>query len=233
VFNSQEKLVRSLEFAKEVKTIGFFAIDKARKHIVFPDIQGHKIVIADLNGRIIAKIGNRGDRDGDFNFPSAVALDPQGNIVVCDQMNARIQILTPEGKFKSKFGKRGDGVGEFNIMKGVAVDSEGHIYVTDGRSHRFSIFNDAGDVLLGVGAPKTERGGMTVSAGGFNFPNGIYIDQNDTIYVADVFNLRVQLFQYLNEKYLRENPLPPPPPGKEPPPPGKEPPLPGKEPTKP
>lgn len=216
VFDNQEKVTKVLEYAKDAKSIGFLAIDKARKHIVFPDIQGHKIIISDLNGNVISKIGDRGDKDAEFNFPPAVAVDGQGNIIVCDQMNARVQILTPEGKFKAKFGKRGDGVGEFNIIKGVAVDSEGHIYVTDGRSHRFSIFSDAGDILLAVGAPLTEAGGTTVSAGGFNFPNGIFIDQNDTIYVADVFNRRVQLFQYLNEKYLRENPLPAPPKGREP-----------------
>jgi len=136
-----------------------------------------------------------------------VALDPQGNIVVCDQMNARIETFTPDGVYKAKFGKRGDGMGEFNIIKAVAVDSEGHVYVTDGRGSKLSLFNDAGEILLQVGGPSSEKGGATVTAGGFNFPNGVFIDQNDTIYVADVFNRRVQMFQYLNEKYLREHPV--------------------------
>lgn len=216
VFDRQEKFLRALNFAKDAKSIAFLAIDKPGKRLIFPDVQGHKIVIADLNGKVLKSFGERGQGDGRFNFPSAVALDPQGNIVVCDQMNARIQIFAPDGTFKSKFGRRGDGIGEFNIIKGVAVDSEGHIYVTDGRSHRFSIFNDMGEVMLSVGAGKSEANPEVTSVGGFNLPNGIFIDQNDAIYVGDVLNLRVQVFQYLNEKYLRENPLPPPPPGKEP-----------------
>lgn len=216
VFDVKEKPTNILDLSKDVTSLGFIAIDKARKRLIIPDIRGHKILIAELNGKVISTIGERGVDDGKFNFPSAVAVDAQGNIIVCDQMNARIQILAPDGKFKSKFGKRGDGVGEFNIIKGVAVDSEGHIYVTDGKSHRMSIFNEAGEILLSVGEARSEPGGTTVSAGGFNLPNGIFIDQNDSIYVSDVFNMRVQQFQYLNEKYLRENPLPPPPAGRAP-----------------
>jgi len=207
VFTPDEKLATVIDLSKELKSIGFFAVDKMRKRLIIPDIQGQSIVITDLHGKILSSFGKRGPGDGELNFPSSVALDPQGNIVVCDQMNARIETFTPDGVFKSKFGKRGDGVGEFNIIKAVAVDSEGHIYVTDGRSSKLSLFNDAGEILLQVGGPASEKGGAMVTAGGFNFPNGVFIDQNDTIYVADVFNQRVQMFQYLNEKYLREHPV--------------------------
>ena len=207
VFDKNEKAIRVLDFTKTCKSIAFFSIDKLRKHLIIPDVQGHKIVITDLSGKVINSFGVRGGRDGDFNYPSATAVDSSGNILVCDQMNARVEVFTPDGVFKSKFGKRGDGVGEFSIIKGVAVDSEGHVYVSDGRGNKVTIFSEAGDLLLQVGYPFAEQSATSATPGGFNFPNGIFIDQNDTIYVADVLNLRVQVFQYLNEKYLKEHPV--------------------------
>ena len=35
--------------------------------------------------------------------------------------------------------------------------------------------------------------------GEFWMPAGLWIDQNDKIYVADSYNKRVQIFQYLKE----------------------------------
>jgi hypothetical protein len=62
--------------------------------------------------------------------------------------------------------------------------------VTDAAFNNFQIFNQQGDVLLAVG--------MMGSAPGYLYlPGGIAIDEHDRIYVADQFNGRVQVFQYL------------------------------------
>ena len=208
VFSKDHQIKNVIDLSPHVKNIASFAIDRVRKRIIIPDSWGHQIVTFGLDGSFIGKTGKRGEGDGEFNYPSSVALDPEGNIVVCDAMNARIQRLTPDLKFISKFGRRGDRAGDFNIIKAVAVDSEGHIYVTDSKSHRVAIFNAAGEVLLSIGGPFSLRPGSSIAPGGFLLPQGIYIDQNDSIYVVDQFNARVQQFQYLTEKYLKEHPLP-------------------------
>ena len=209
VFSKEQQVKSVLDLSQHVKNIASFAIDRSRKRIIVPDSWGHQIVTFGLDGSFIAKTGKRGEGDGEFNYPSSVAIDPDGNLVVCDAMNARIQRLTPDLKFISKFGRRGDGVGEFNIIKAVAVDSEGHIYVTDSKSHRVAIFNAGGEILLSIGGPFSARPGSSITPGGFLLPQGIYIDQNDSIYVVDQFNARVQKFQYLTEKYLKEHPIDP------------------------
>lgn len=208
VFTKDQKVKAVLDLSKELKNIGSFAIDRARKRIIVPDIWDHKIAVFDYDGKLLNSIGKRGGGDGEFNYPTSVALDPEGNIIVCDSMNARIQRFTPDLKFISKFGKRGDGIGEFNIIKAAAVDSEGHIYVTDGKGHKVSIFNDQGEILLSIGGAFASKPGLSVTPGGFLLPQGIYIDQNDAIYVVDQMNSRIQVFQYLTEKYLKDHPLP-------------------------
>lgn len=196
-----------LDLSRYAKNIGGIAIDKIREHLIIPETRTHKILVFDLQGKLLNSIGKQGNGDGEFNYPTAVAVDKSGNIFVCDSMNARIQWFTPDLKFISKFGKRGDKIGEFNIIKSVAVDSEGHIYVTDGKSNHFGIYNEQGEVLLSVGGTFVARPGLSVSPGGFLLPQGIYIDQNDSIYIADFMNSRIQVFQYLNEKYLKEHPV--------------------------
>ena len=207
IFDNKGTPTDVLDLSKHAKHIGGITIDKVRERIIVPEVRAHKILVFDLRGKLIHSIGKRGSGDGEFNYPSAVAVDKQGNIIVCDSMNARIQRFTADLKFISKFGKRGDNIGEFNVIKGVAVDSEGHIYVTDGKSNHIGIYNEQGEILLSFGGTFVAREGLSITPGGFLLPQGIYIDQNDTIYIADFMNSRVQVYQYLNEKYLKEHPV--------------------------
>jgi sugar lactone lactonase YvrE len=72
------------------------------------------------------------------------------------------------------------------------VDSEGHIWVSDGVRNSVQIFDRAGKLLLIFG-----RNG--IGAGEFDVPAGLYLDSKDRLYVADSYNYRVQMFQYLQE----------------------------------
>ncbi len=206
IFNKEEKLIKVLDLSNEVKSIGFFAIDKQRKLIYLPDLKEHKIYTFDLTGKLISSFGGPGNADGYLSFPTSVVID-KDTLVVCDAQNARIQRFSLDGKFISKFGNRGDGIGDLSIIKAAAVDSEGHIYVTDGKLNKITIFNSQGESLLIVGGTKAQGAGEPITPGGFLGLQGIFIDQNDTIYVVDNMNKRIQIFQYMNEKWLRENPV--------------------------
>lgn len=207
VYDKNENQKTVLDLSNDVKSIGAMAIDKKRSRLIVPDIRGHKIAVYDLAGKLISSFGTRGIEAGKLNFPTSVAIDKDGNLLVCDQMNARIQRFTPEGKFISMFGERGDGVGELANPKGVALDAEDHVYVTDGKNNKISIFDLSGQFLLDIGKGYTFDG-LHVNPGGFNTPQGIYIDKNQTIYVVDGHNMRFQVFQYLDDAYLQKHPLP-------------------------
>jgi DNA-binding beta-propeller fold protein YncE len=207
VVDRDNKLVKVLDLSAFTKNIAMFAIDKRSNRLIVPDVRDHKIVVTDLEGKHLFTFGRKGDGEGEFNMPTAVAIEADGGILVCDSFNARIQRFTPQGVFVNKFGKRGDGIGDFSIIKGVAVDSEGHIYVTDGKDSKVSIFSKSGETLMVFGNKYSQMSDELTAAAGFLVPQGIYIDDNDRIYIADQRNRRFQVFQYLNAGYLAKFPI--------------------------
>lgn len=208
VVSAQNIATKVLNVEELVSSIGFIAFDKKRNRLIIPDPKSHKVVVTDQDGKLLVTIGGVKESTVGFNRPTAAAVESDGTIVVCDSFGALIQRFSPDGAFISKFGRRGDGPSDFSLIKGVAVDSEDHIYVTDGRGGKLIIFSKSGDPLLVVGDSKGQVPGKKLYIGGFNMPQGIYIDQNDRIFVADQLNQRVQVFQYMNQKYLEQNPVP-------------------------
>jgi len=68
-------------------------IDEARGLIFVSDYMRHTILVYDMSGKYVHEFGGRGDGDGWFNFPSGMAIDKHGYLIVADQFNKRIQIL--------------------------------------------------------------------------------------------------------------------------------------------
>lgn len=133
---------------------------------------------------------NRGREPGEFRYPVAVALAPDGTVYVSDQLNFRVQAFDRDGRFLRQVGRLGDQPGTFTRPKGVAVDSEGHLYVVDGSFSNVQVFDAQGRVLLAFGR-------LGHGEGEHWLPIGIAIDGHDRILVADRYNNRVQIYQYL------------------------------------
>lgn len=187
------RVVMAMGGGGEFKNPSGMVFDEKRDRLYLADTQNHIIRVFDKDGKALFTIGKRGNGDGEFNFPTNVALDRNGRLFVTDSFNYRVQILDPDGKFLKKFGKLGDASGYFTRPKGIGVDSEGHVYVVDAAFNNFQIFDEDGKLLLWVG--NVGRG-----PGEFFQPSGMYIDREDRIYISDTFNKRVQVFQYLKEK---------------------------------
>jgi len=156
------------------------------------DTGSHRLLALDEAGHVRYTVGERGEGLGHFNFPTHIAIGPQGRLFVTDTLNFRIQILTNEGESLSAFGSIGDGPGSFSKPKGVAVDRDGNVYVVDGHFGNVQIFEESGAVLLHFGK-------QGVMEGEFWLPAGIWIAGGDRIYVADAYNHRVQIFGYIDE----------------------------------
>lgn len=183
------------------------AVDDALGRLYVVNGRNHNIAVFDLEGKYLFSIGQRGDGDGEFNFPTDLDVDSKGNIVVADSMNARVQILDKEGKFIRKFGQRGDRPEDFKIIKGIAVSREDNIYVVDSATERILVFNNEGEPLTSIGGTAAVAETMRLSPGGFLIPQDIDIDKNDTIYVVDSMNKRFQVFQIINEEWLKSHPI--------------------------
>lgn len=164
------------------------ALDKASKRIYVADTLRHQVLAIGLDGSLIRAIGKRGTGEGEFNFPTSLAL-ASGNLYVVDAMNFRIQTLTPDGQFVRAFGKLGNQTGTLNRPKGIAADTDGDLYVVDALFETVQVFDPQGRLLYYFGSTGNK-------AGQFQLPTGISIDDRNIIYVADSYNQRVQVFRY-------------------------------------
>ncbi|MBI5115458.1 6-bladed beta-propeller [Candidatus Poribacteria bacterium] len=168
------------------------AVDNARQRLYVVDVSTHSVKVYALDGRFLFSFGARGMEDGQFNFPTNVAVDKSGNIFVVDSMNNRVAIFDSEGRFVRKFGEAGAVSGSFARPKGIALDSDGHVYVVDAAFDNVQIFSHDGQILLSFG----EFGS---GPGEFQLPAGICIDKQDAVFVTDQYNKRIQVFQYIKE----------------------------------
>ena len=168
------------------------AFDSERDRLYVVDTLAHRILVLDASGRTVGEIGRRGQADGEFNFPVAVALDRTGRIFVSDSMNFRVQVLEADGRFVRAFGEAGSGAGGFDKAKGIALDADGNIYVVEG-------LHDVVQVFDGEGRLSTVLGSSGSGPGEFDLPAGIHVDGNGRILVADSANHRIVLFHYLGD----------------------------------
>lgn len=190
-FDKEGHLLATLGGGEGLRNPTYMAIDGIRRRLFVVDSHLHQVLVYNLDSlELLHKVGKRGSKNGEFNFPVGISVDHKGNFAVTDTGSCSVQIFSPDFQFVRRFGRQGVRPGEFVRPKGVAFDNEGHIYVVDAAFNNFQIFNDKGQVLMFVGS-------FGNGPGAFNLPNGIFIDSSDRVYVSDQLNGRIQVFQFL------------------------------------
>lgn len=166
------------------------AYDAASGRLFVVDTQAHQIKVFDLEGKLLQTWGERGEGDGQFNYPTHIALGG-GKLYVSDTLNARVQILSAnDGKHLRTIGRRGLFVGEMVRPKGVAVDSEQNTYIVESYFDHLLMYDAKGRFLMPIG-------GVGNTPGRFHLPAGVWVDARNRIFVADLLNGRVSVFQFL------------------------------------
>ena len=148
---------------------------------------GTRVNVVTLDEQAIMDFGSYGEGDGEFIWPSAIALDSQGNCYVTDEWLNRISIFDKSGNFVGKWGTPGSKDGELAKPSGLEFDSDDNLYVVDSANHRVQIFTKEGKFL-------SKFGGFGTGDGQFNYPWGITKDSQGDLYVADWRNDRIQKF---------------------------------------
>ncbi len=128
--------------------------------------------------------GGRGAGKGEFDSPTGIAVDPNGNILVADTGNGRIEKFSPTGAFLSMIGTKGSGQGQFAQPNGIAIDRVGAIYVADAGNHRVLKLKPDGTFIAEWKGPEP----------GFYGPRRIAIGPDGSIYVVDQGHNRIAKF---------------------------------------
>ncbi|MBI5561658.1 MAG: SMP-30/gluconolactonase/LRE family protein [Deltaproteobacteria bacterium] len=196
IFDADGRIITDNVLPNEpLKRPSGIAIDNTRNLLYITDTYDHDIKVFDVNTlKQTRTIGKRGKEDGQFNFPSHLAVDGNGSLFVTDTQNGRVQVFDSDGKFLRKFGEFGDAPGMFARPKGVGVDSEGHVYVADAAFNNVQIFDEEGKILMAFSSYGTDRGQMVL-------PAGLSVDRDDYIYVVDSWGRRIEVYEYLGEKH--------------------------------
>ena len=133
--------------------------------------------------------GGKGTGNGQFNSPTGIAVDPNGNVLVADTGNGRIEKFSATGAFLSILGTKGGGQGQFRAPNGIAVDGTGNIYVTDAANHRVEKLASDGKFVAEWNGPEP----------GFYGPRRVAIGPDDSVYVVDQGHNRIAKFSPVGE----------------------------------
>lgn len=152
------------------------------------------------HGPVVHEFGPDGKPVADFGAssglgtPSGIAEDSNGNVYVTDTNNGRMLIFSPTGALIGQIAK-GMTDASLGLPVGVAFDDKGHILVVDSAGSAIQIYSP-----IKSGASSLEYvghvGQQGAADGSFLYPNGMHLDAQGRIYVADYGNDRAQVWSY-------------------------------------
>jgi sugar lactone lactonase YvrE len=139
-------------------------------------------------------------------LPTAVAVDPRGDLYIADTNNQRIReiqggtITTIAGDGEELFaGDDGPAtLAALDTPTGVAVDALGNIYVADRHNQRVRKIGVDGTIttLAGSGAASFAGGysgdGAAATSAAMAKPSGVSVDAAGNVYIADTDNERIR-----------------------------------------
>jgi uncharacterized protein (TIGR03437 family) len=154
-------------------------------------------------------IGDGGVSTGALlNNPSAVLLDPAGNLYISDTGNNAIRKVTPAGIITTVVGDgtgtpgyKGDGgkatAAWLNNPKGLAMDADGNLYIADSINSVIRMVTPSGFITTIAGNQSAGPGytgdGAAATSAQLYFPSGVAVNTNGKIYIADYGNNLVRM----------------------------------------
>ena len=139
------------------------------------------------DGQLVRSFGGSGTGPGEFDFPSAVWVSPDGEVFVGDQNNDRVQVFDRSGLFLRCFGAQGGGDRNFGRIQGLVGDRLGRVYVADAFQGHVKVFDGAGAELAVIGS-------LGDRPGQFRTPFGMVIDTTNRLFVSSVNSGRLEVF---------------------------------------
>lgn len=142
--------------------------------------------------------------EAQLNFPTAVAVDREGNLYIADTMNHRVRMVdvttgiisTLAGTGQARFSGDGSPAHQsaLNEPAALAVGDEGRLYIADQSNHRVRMVDIKTGVIrtvAGTGVAAYDGDGRPAVDTALAGPSGLALVGN-RLYIADTFNGRVR-----------------------------------------
>ncbi|HVW96409.1 MAG TPA: NHL repeat-containing protein [Mucilaginibacter sp.] len=144
-------------------------------------------VVTTLAGFKSGGFVNATGTDAGFKKPNGITVDGAGNVFVADQGNSAVRKITAEGVVTTVAGGPSQ-TGLLNFPAAIALDNQGNIFIADEGGR---IMESTTDHVLYILAGSLNVSGFVNGDGAsalFSSPQGIAVDANNNIYVADQDN---------------------------------------------
>ncbi|MDT8067452.1 MAG: 6-bladed beta-propeller [Terriglobia bacterium] len=190
VFDPQGYYVRSIGMIADESMFQYpeaIAVDRKLKRIYVLDAPMHELVILDLSGRLIRRIGGLRDKNSRFVNPLQIAVG-ENRFFVLENSGSRILVFSPDGDVLGGFPIPNQENSPQVHATAIALDAAGNIYLSNPVGSRV-------EILTSDGKPLGILGQAGINAGDFSSPAGLCIDSAGRLYVADTLNRRVQMFK--------------------------------------
>jgi sugar lactone lactonase YvrE len=153
----------------------------AQNGAVRDSTKGHQVMKFSPDGKLLLTLGKPGGgRDTAYFWqPNAVLVAPNGDIFVSEGHSSNatasgsVYKFDKTGKLLKKFGSwgKGDAPDKFDQPHALAMDSQGRLFVGDRGNNLIKIYD--------------QNFNHIATWSQFSRASGVFIDQNDNIYVAD------------------------------------------------
>ena len=149
------------------------------------DRQNNRISVFRKNGQFSGTIGQQ-HLSQCFDISVDHDIDKYFELVVADWRHHCIYTFTLDGEWTNTFTTKAAGSVQLKTLCSVTTDSDGVIFITDTCNHTVLIFDEF-RFMYCFGSQGSDDGEL-------NYPHGIAIAPNGSIYVSDTRNRRIQFF---------------------------------------
>jgi sugar lactone lactonase YvrE len=182
---------------------GTFAIDLRGNFLYVADLGNRRVRRIHVDSQVVETVAGNGEKgvpadgalakDSPLVDPRAVAADSQGSVYVLERGGNALRRVDRAGRIKTLIGAS-DLDPPLKGPKHLCIDRRDRVIIADAENHLIRMYDPAGGrtvVLAGTGEPGTFIDENDPRKTQLTRPHGVYVDENDVLWVSDSYNGRV------------------------------------------
>ncbi|MEW5948650.1 MAG: NHL repeat-containing protein [Thermodesulfobacteriota bacterium] len=120
-----------------------------------------------------------------------VLIGPDDRLYLLSEETSHVYVYDADRNFLFKFGQKGGSTGKMSRPQGIGLDKRtGIFFIVDYMRHVVTAYDRKGGFIF-------EFGGLGWGEGWLQYPKDITVDETGRVFIADLFNNRVQVLQVI------------------------------------